>query len=135
MRMTLDELLALKAQQPRPLKVVHCGSTDKAKEAFQFWRLRDTRAHMIVLTIGADAKDADLQIGPEEKIALDILHLHKIEEADLVRILNVDDYVGESTRREISYEKRLGEPICWLVYPTQHETRLVSHSLTGYARR
>lgn len=37
--MTLDELLALKAHSPKPLKVVHCGSTDKAKEAFQSTRL------------------------------------------------------------------------------------------------
>jgi len=112
--MTLDELLALKAQHPKPLKVVHCGSTDKAKEAFQDWRLQDTRAGMIVLTIGADAKDIDLHIGPEEKIALDILHLFKIDEADLVRILNVRGYLGESTRRELEYAQRLGKPIVFV---------------------
>jgi len=58
---------------------------------------------MIVLTIGADAKDASLHISPQEKIALDILHLHKIDEADLVRILNVGGYIGHSTRRELEY--------------------------------
>src|SRR5260370_21852265 len=99
--MTLDELLALKEQHPKPLKVVHCGSTDKAKAAFQHWRLQDTRANMIVLTIGADAKDADLHIGPEEKIDLDILHLHKIDEADVVPILNGGGYIGQSTRRDL----------------------------------
>lgn len=105
--MTLDDLLALKAHSPKPLKVVHCSSTDKAKEAFQSWRLQDTRAGMIVLTIGADAKDASLHISQEEKIALDILHLHKIDEADVVRILNVGGYLGESTRRELEYARRL----------------------------
>ena len=112
--MTLDDLLALKAQRPKPLKVVHCGSTDKAQEAFQHWRLQDTRANMIVLTIGADAKDQDLHISSEEKIALDILHLHKIDEADVVRILNVGGYIGHSTRRELEYAQRLGKPIIFL---------------------
>ncbi len=112
--MTLDEQLALKAQSPKPLKVVHCGSTDKAKEAFQYWRLQDTRANMIVLTIGADAKDKDLCISPEEKIALDILHLYKIDEADVVRILNVRGYLGQSTRRELEYARRLGKSIVFL---------------------
>jgi hypothetical protein len=112
--MTLDDLLALKAHSPKPLKVVHCGSTGKAKEAFQYWRLQDTRAGMIVLTIGADAKDTSLHIGPEEKIALDILHLYKIDEADLVRILNVGGYLGESTRRELEYAQRLGKHIVFV---------------------
>jgi hypothetical protein len=69
---------------------------------------------MIVLTIGADVKDASLRISPEEKIALDILHLHKIDEADLVRILNVGGYIGHSTRRELEYAQRLGKPIIFL---------------------
>ncbi|SRR5712692_1437114 len=112
--MTLDELLALKARRSKPLKVVHCGSTEKAKEAFHSWRLQDTLAGMIVLTIGADAKDSDLHISPEQKIALDILHLHKIEEADLVRILNLGGYIGESTSRELEYARRLEKPIVWL---------------------
>src|SRR5438874_1320895 len=68
--MTLDDLLAKKAQQPPPLKVVHCGSTEKAREAFERWRLQNTLGGMIVLTIGANAKDADLCISSEEKIAL-----------------------------------------------------------------
>ncbi|MBV9688400.1 MAG: hypothetical protein JO202_01695 [Ktedonobacteraceae bacterium] len=112
--MTLDELLALKASRPKPLKVVHCGSTERAKEAFQHWRLQDTLNNRIVLTIGVDAKDSDLGISAEEKVALDILHLHKIDEADLVRILNVGGYLGESTRREIDYAQRLGNPLVFL---------------------
>ena len=112
--MTLDDLLALKGQRPKPLKVVHCGSTDKAKEAFQYWRLQDTLAGMIVLTIGADAKDESLHISSQEKIALDILHLYKIEEADVVRILNVGGYLGDSTRHELEYAQRLGKPIVFL---------------------
>lgn len=57
------------------------------------------------------------------KEMLDVLHLFKIDKADEVLILNVDGYVGESTRREIEYARRLGKPLRWLeplkarVYP------------------
>lgn len=115
--MTLDELLALKKHLPRPLKVVHCGSTDKAREAFEYWRLQDTLDSMIVMTVGARISDAELNLSAEKKVELDLLHLAKIEEADLVRILNVGGYIGESTRRELEYAQRLGKPVLFLEDP------------------
>jgi hypothetical protein len=45
---------------------------------------------------------------------LDELHLRKIDLADEIFVLNVDGYVGESTRREIEYAKQQGKQIRWL---------------------
>jgi hypothetical protein len=115
--MTLDELLELKARMERPLIVTHCGSTRRVLAAFEEWRLHDTLAGYIVLTIGAAKHDGALGITPEQAIQLDLLHLWKIEAADLVRVLNPGGYIGESTRREIEYAQRLGKPIWWLVAP------------------
>lgn len=117
--MNLDELLALKAQRPEPITVVHCGSTTRAREAFAKWQLKDTLAGKIVLTIGAHKNDADLGITPEQAIDLDILHLRKIERADEVLILNVNHYIGESTQRELEYAQRLGKTIRWLEPPAE----------------
>ena len=66
------------------------------------------------LTIGAAKNDASLGITPEQAIELDILHLWKIEAADFVRILNVDGYMGESTRRELEYASRLKKGVWFL---------------------
>jgi len=52
---------------------------------------------------------------------LDELHLRKIDLADEVLVLNVDDYVGESTAREIAYAKQHGKHVRWLVYPSKHD--------------
>lgn len=123
--MTLDELLVLKEQTPRPLKVVHCGSTTRAREAFEDYRLMDTLAGHIVLTIGANKNDSDLGITPEQAIELDILHLYKIDEADFVRVLNPGGYIGTSTAHEIEYAKRLGKPLTFLEaspYGEENET-------------
>ncbi len=112
--MSLDELLKVKEHSTKPLKVVHCGSTRRAREAFEQWRLEDTLHGHIVLTIGAHKNDEDLHISPEQAVSLDVLHLWKIEEADCVRILNVGGYIGESTRRELEYALRLRKQILFL---------------------
>lgn len=112
--MSLSELLKAKEQSTKPLKIVHCGSTRKAREAFEQWRLEDTLRGHIVLTIGAHKNDDDLQISPAQAVRLDVLHLWKIEEADYVRILNVGGYIGESTRREVEYALQLKKPLLFL---------------------
>jgi hypothetical protein len=43
------------------------------------------------------------------KQRLDKLHLRKIDLADSVLILNVDGYVGDSTKREIEYAANAGK--------------------------
>ena len=55
-------------------------------------------------------------IGEQEGVEddMDMLHLRKIEMADSVYIVNVDGYIGESTKREIAYAERLGKPISYL---------------------
>jgi hypothetical protein len=45
---------------------------------------------------------------------LDLLHFYKIDLAHEVLILNVEGYVGESTRREIAYARLMGKRIRWL---------------------
>jgi hypothetical protein len=113
---TLQDLLTLKADMPTPITVTHCGSTSKALDAFEEWRTKDTLHGLIVLTIGAIKSDIELQITPEKSIQLDILHLHKIDKADFVRILNKNNYIGESTQRELDYAKMLDKRIVFLEY-------------------
>jgi cell division protein FtsB len=49
------------------------------------------------------------------KAQLDELHMRKIDLADQVYVLNVDGYIGQSTRNEIAYAQALGKPIEYLV--------------------
>ncbi len=58
----LEYLLTLKRSRPEPKVVVHCGSTRKAMQAFEEWRLKDTLNGHIVLTIGANKNDKELNI-------------------------------------------------------------------------
>ena len=47
--------------------------------------------------------DDPQRANPAQKRALDELHMRKIDLADRVHVLNVNGYIGESTRKEIEY--------------------------------
>lgn len=48
--------------------------------------------------------------------AMDELHLRKIDMADEIFVVNKDDYIGDSTRREIEYAQSKGIPIRWYTH-------------------
>jgi hypothetical protein len=114
MTTTLQDLVHLKDMAVRPIVVCLCGST-RFMQAFQDANLRETLAGKIVLSIGCDTKsDQDLALGLVDKVALDLLHLFKIDLADEILVLNVGGYIGESTQREIDYARMQGKWIRWL---------------------
>ena len=55
-------------------------------------------------------------IGDQEgvKEIVDEVHLRKIDLADEIFVLNVGGYIGESTRNEILYAKKIGKRIKFL---------------------
>lgn len=52
---------------------------------------------------------------------MDELHLRKIDLADEVFVINWDDYVGESTSREIAYAGKLDKPVRWITHPDERK--------------
>lgn len=113
--------------KPRPRIVCLCGST-RFMEAFRSANLQETLAGCIVLSIGCDTKsDTDLmavgELTAADKAALDELHKRKIDLADEILILNVDDYIGSSTRSELDYARAKGKRVRWL---TQSQHALLS---------
>jgi hypothetical protein len=65
---------------------------------------------VIVLAPGVFAHAGD-PITDEQKAALDVLHLAKIDLADRVVVVNPGGYIGDSTRREIHYAHQSGKPV------------------------
>jgi hypothetical protein len=58
----------------------------------------------------------ECHIAEHEGVAehFDNLHLRKIDLSDSIYVLNVDGYIGESTRREIDYAEKIGKPVTYL---------------------
>jgi hypothetical protein len=104
----------------RPEIVCLCGST-RFYDAFQQANYDLTMRGVIVLSVGfyphAKTEHGHGEgVGHDsaEKVALDELHKRKIDLADSVLVLNVDQYVGESTRSEIAYAESIGKPVVYL---------------------
>lgn len=113
-------LRSLLGKMGMPMIVCLCGST-RFMDAFQEANLRETLAGFIVLSVGCNTKsDADMFGGMtgDEQVALkerlDALHKRKIDLADEVLVLNVNQYIGDSTRSEIEYAQATGKSVRYL---------------------
>ncbi|MBA2954150.1 hypothetical protein GON03_07440 [Nocardioides sp. MAH-18] len=71
-----------------------------------------TLAGHVVLT--PTALDPATELDAEDRARLDRIHLQRIAMADEVLVVNVGDYVGDSTRREIEYARSRGLAVSFL---------------------
>lgn len=98
----------------KPKIVCICGSGRFLKEMHEVEE-KLTLAGKIVLMIGVNTKDVARTAELEKyKPMLDELHRHKIDMADEVFIVNPGNYIGESTRNEITYSISKNKLITYL---------------------
>lgn len=97
-----------------PKVICLCGSTRFKNEYEKV--MRDlTLQGIIVLSVGLFGHIEGLDMNSETKQMLDELHLRKIDMSDEIFVINVNGYIGESTKREIEYANRTGKKINYLV--------------------
>ena len=91
-----------------------CGST-RFKEQFLEAQKRLTLEGNIVISVGLFGHSGDEEVWTEgTKEMLDDMHKRKIDMADAIYVINVDGYIGESTRSEIEYAKKNGKEVLYL---------------------
>lgn len=91
-----------------------CGST-RFKEQFLEVQKRLTLEGNIVISVGLFGHSGDNEVWNEgTKVMLDRMHLAKIDLADEIFVINVDNYIGDSTRNEIEYAKSKGKRVRFL---------------------
>ena len=91
-----------------------CGST-RFKEQFIEMQKKLTLDGNIVISVGAFGHCGDNEVWAEgRKAMLDRMHLAKIDLADEIFVINVDNYIGDSTRNEIEYAKSKGKRVRFL---------------------
>ncbi|MCA4158025.1 hypothetical protein [Priestia megaterium] len=90
-----------------------CGST-KFKEEFEEVNESLTLLGHIVLSVGVFVHSKELIIKPNQKELLDQLHKRKIDLSDEIFVIDVNSYIGSSTRSEIDYAKLKNKRINYL---------------------
>jgi hypothetical protein len=94
-----------------------CGST-KFKEQFLAEQKRLSLAGNIVISVGLFGHSGDDEVwNADIKEMLDDMHKRKIDLADEIHVINVDGYIGTSTRSEIEYAGSTKKPVSYLVAP------------------
>lgn len=105
-----------------PMRVTLCGST-RFKPAFDLWNKRLTLAGFLVYSVSGFGHSGD-SFSDEEKSRLDQVHLAKIDASHAIVVLNVDGYIGDSTRREIAHAEATGKEVYYLEGPCNTVYRL-----------
>ena len=98
---------------PHFRKVTLCGST-RFKLAFVEWNACLTLDGYLVYSVALWAHSERFALTPEQKQFVDVIHFAKIRNSDEIFVLDIGGYVGDSTRREISYAEKLGKKIRYL---------------------
>jgi hypothetical protein len=88
-----------------------CGST-KFKNEFLKVQKDLTLQGNIVISVGLFGHSGDDEVWSDNtKAMLDDMHKAKIDMADEIFVINVNGYIGESTRSEIEYAKKTKKPV------------------------
>ena len=98
----------------KPKVLCLCGST-RFKQEYEQVQKDLTLKGIIVISVGLFGHIEGLDMNGETKKMLDELHLRKIDMSDGIFVINVGEYIGESTKREIAYAKKHGKEIHYLV--------------------
>ncbi|MHC1702359.1 MAG: hypothetical protein AB9846_00495 [Tenuifilaceae bacterium] len=94
-----------------------CGST-KFKNEFIEAQKRLTIEGNIVISVGLFGHSGDDEVWTEgTKLMLDDMHLRKIDMADEIFVINVNGYIGSSTKKEIEYATAKSKTITYLDTP------------------
>ena len=90
-----------------------CGSI-KFKEEFLKIQEKLTLNGNIVLTPNFFQSIKKEDINEQTKKMLDEMHKQKIDMSDAIYVINVNGYIGESTKNEIEYAKSKNKEILYL---------------------
>lgn len=94
--------------------VTLCGST-KFKDEFIAQQKRLTLEGNIVVSVGLFGHTGDDEVWTEgTKEMLDEMHKRKIDLADEIFVINVNGYIGSSTKNEIEYAIATNKPVKYL---------------------
>jgi hypothetical protein len=87
-----------------------CGST-KFKNQFEQANAFLTLQGNIVFSLAFFEQSEEVEITQEQAELLGNLHLRKIDISDEIFVINVDGYIGSSTRKEIEYAEKKGKAV------------------------
>lgn len=98
------------------MRITLCGSA-KFEGSFHEWNKKLTlKGHTVYgLAVYPSFMEGDKNwYNEKQKITLDLVHFDKICNSDAIVVIDVDQYIGDSTRREIEWARIQGKRVFWI---------------------
>ena len=89
-----------------------CGSLKFQKEMIQIAEEMELKGNCVLTVIYPTRADKDAYTEAEAEM-LDKMHKEKIKMSDAILVVDVNGYIGSSTRSEIEFAKNLGKEIMY----------------------
>ncbi len=93
-----------------PVITTLCGSSRFKNEFIEVQKTLGLKGE-IVLTVSTLESEDNAKMTPKEKERVDNLHLKRIDLADGIFIIDVNGYMGESTKKELTYALKKGKKV------------------------
>lgn len=91
-----------------------CGSIRFMEKILEVHEKLELQGHVVIGVVQHVRKEP---YTPDEEDLLDVIHKIKIDIADGIYVVNVDGYIGASTRSEIEYAQKHGKEVYYLIPP------------------
>lgn len=89
-----------------------CGSLRFKDEMMKIAEKTELQGNCVITPIYPTAPDKDAYTN-EEANMLDKMHKEKIKISDAILVVNIDNYIGSSTKSEIEFAKKLNKEIIY----------------------
>lgn len=89
-----------------------CGSLRFREQIMQITEQMELQGNCMLSIIYPTGPDKDAYTDAEAE-TLDAMHKEKIKLSDAILVVDVDHYIGNSTKSEIEYAKSLGKEIIY----------------------
>lgn len=90
-----------------------CGSLKFYKEMITMTEKMELEGNCMLVPIYNPERPSKDDFTEEEALMLDKMHKERIKLCDAILVINVDNYIGNSTKKEIQYAESLGKEIIY----------------------
>lgn len=90
-----------------------CGSLKFYKEMMAIAEKIELQGNCVLVPIYNPSRSHKDDYTEEEALVLDQMHQERIKLADSILVVNINNYIGESTRNEIKFAKSLNKEIIY----------------------
>ena len=90
-----------------------CGSLKFYKEMMEITEKMELEGNCMLVPIYNPSKTSKDDYTEEEALMLDKMHKERIKISDAILVVNVNNYIGTSTKNEIEFAKSLNKEIIY----------------------